>query len=135
IVDVLSGCGAALGKDAVLCIQCGYDTRTGKRRQTRRLAPVEQREPLPPVLAQVHLGLGFHYARLILYLLSNLGLLGLFLYASSNRPGPDVRPDMTIGVGAMAVVGLLVLQALLGIIGSTLCALVPAESGAKWVIL
>lgn len=129
------GCGAALGKDAVLCIQCGYDTRTGKRRQTRRLTPVEQREPLPPVLSQVNLGLGFHYAQLILYLLSHVGLLGLLLYALSNRPGPDGRPDITLGVGGMAVAGLFVLQAILGIIGSTLCALVPAESGAKWVIL
>ena len=35
----------------------------------------------------------------------------------------------------MAVVGLFLVQALLGIIGSALCALVPLESGAKLVIV
>jgi hypothetical protein len=29
-------CGAALGAGAVLCIECGYDLRTGKRRKTKK---------------------------------------------------------------------------------------------------
>ncbi len=34
-IERCPGCGAELGKSAVLCVMCGYDTRLGRRLKTR----------------------------------------------------------------------------------------------------
>ncbi len=34
------GCGATLGADAVVCVECGYNTRTGHKLQTARRKPL-----------------------------------------------------------------------------------------------
>src|SRR5262249_10547186 len=69
---VCPGCHRPLADDAVLCIECGYDLRVGKRRQMRRMARVVEREELPRTLELVKLGLGFYHARIVVFLLITL---------------------------------------------------------------
>src|SRR5262249_50679615 len=44
-------CGKAMAPDAVLCVECGFDRRTGRRRETRvRRLDQSWRTRLPPVV-------------------------------------------------------------------------------------
>jgi hypothetical protein len=128
------GCGRPLGEDAVLCINCGYDLRTGKRRQTRRTAKVVERDDLPRSLAQVSLGLGFYYARAVVFLLTAVLFLGLPLYGMSTRLDPR-QPDAVVLVASLAILVLGAVWLVLGIAGAVLCAFVPRDAGARWLIL
>jgi hypothetical protein len=134
------GCARELPAGAVLCIDCGYDSRTGRKRETvHALVPEEagpdspprkrnrRREPLPAGLARVQLGLGFHYARLVLTLLAILVLMGLMCYGVTVKPGAG---DPGLIVGGLATLGLVLLAAVLGILGSVLCLWVGRASGA-----
>jgi hypothetical protein len=128
------GCGRPLAADAVLCIECGYDLRTGKRRQTRHTARVVEREVLPRSLAQVRLGLGFGYARAVVFLLLVVLLLGVFLYARATALAPE-HPDTVILLASLAFLVLTAVWLLLGVAGAVLCAFVPRGCGARWLIV
>jgi hypothetical protein len=128
------GCGRPLAEDAVLCIECGYDLRTGKRRQTRRTARVVERDVLPRSLAQVRLGLGFSYARSVVFLLLVVLLLGVFFYARATALAPE-HPDTVILIASLAFLVLGAAWLLLGVAGAVLCAFVPRGCGARWLIV
>jgi hypothetical protein len=124
----------------VLCVACGYDRRTGFKRETvfalaedepgpdaPRRKRKRRREPLPPGLGKVQLGLGFHYARLVLTLLAVLVVMGLACYALTARARPD---DRGLFVGGLVALAILMLAAGLGVAGSVLCLWVGRESRA-----
>ena len=46
------GCGAAMEDDAVLCTNCGYDTRSGKALATQSVAASAKAPPIPHVSAK-----------------------------------------------------------------------------------
>ena len=129
---VCPGCGKELSVGAVLCIECGYDLRTGRKRDTVHALAEEQpgrcHESLPVGLGKVRLGLGFHYARLVLTLAAILVMMGLTCYEAMARPEAD---DPVQILGGLAAVGVALLAVGLGIVGSTLCLWVGRASGAR----
>jgi hypothetical protein len=138
------GCAKELAAAAVLCIECGYDVRTGQKRETVYAVTEEEpgpnaprrmrkrgREQLPAGLGKVQLGLGFHYARLVLTLLAVLVMLGLLCYGVTVRPRPD---DLGLVIVGLAAVGIAQLAAGLGLVGSVLCLWVGRGSRAWWFI-
>jgi hypothetical protein len=141
---VCPACGKALSATAVLCIDCGFDLRTGRMIETVRGPAAEESitdsarpkqnrhaEPLPAGLAKVRLGLGFHYARLVLTLLTVLVMMGLVCYGVAMR---SREPDSIAIVGWLTAGGIVMLAALLGIVGSILCLWVGRASRAWWFI-
>jgi hypothetical protein len=136
------GCGKDLAAGAVLCIECGYDVRTGHKRATvhavadeepEPAAPRQQRrrEPLPAGLGRVQIGLGFHYARLVLALLAVLVLMALTGYGVATGARAD---DPGLIVGGMAAAATVLLAAALGLVGSVLCLWVGRPSRAWGLI-
>jgi hypothetical protein len=138
------GCGKELAPAAVLCIDCGYDLRTGRKRATVHAGAEEgsdaearprkrkRHAPLPAGLATVRVGLGLHYARLVLTLLTFLALMGLVCYAAMTRAQVQ---DRGVAVGALATIAVGLLAALLGVVGSILCLWVGRASRARGFIL
>ncbi len=137
-------CGKELPAEAVLCIDCGYDLRTGRKRQTVHALAEEEAElvvprrkrkgrpePLPAGLGKVQLGLGFHYARLVLTLLAVLGIMGLLAYGMIFKPKAD-EPGLLIG--GLVALGIVLLAAVLGLAGSVLCLWVGRPSRAWGLI-
>jgi hypothetical protein len=130
-------CGKELAEGAVLCIECGYDLRTGRKRTTRHARAEEEPEPqprrklhvgpLPLGLSYVQLGLGFHYARLVLTLLVVLALMASIAYAGLTKAQPG---DLGLLVAALALIGLVLLAAVLGLLGSIFCLWVGRASRA-----
>jgi len=138
------GCGKELPAGAVLCIECGYDLRSGRKRETVHALAEEEpgpdaprrkrkrgRDLLPPGLGKVQLGLGFHYARLVLTLLVVLVLMGLMCYGVTTKAKPD---DPGLVIGGLAALGIALLAAVLGMVGSVLCLWVGRASRAWGVI-
>jgi hypothetical protein len=137
------GCGTLLQPRAVLCVGCGYDLRTGKRHETLRAArlgedeetgssaPARQRQHRTS-LAVVRVGLGFHQARMLLYLLG--GVL-LVLVTAFSAPTKGQQPGPLFLLLFFAALGLLGLQMVLGMVGSVLCFSVPAEARARGYIV
>lgn len=104
-------------------------------------------------LAMVNVGLGFHYARMILYFLCIFlattvlaGSWKAWTYHSSSAtppriawkgmlgPEPAQKPpvsELALLVGGFLAIGLVFLHTALGIIGSILCLWVPRESKAR----
>jgi hypothetical protein len=138
------GCGKNLAVGAVLCIECGYDLRSGRKRETVHALTDEEpppdtprrkrnprREALPAGFARVRQGLGFHYARLVLTLLGGLVVMGLLCYGWTVKPRPD---DPILAGGGWAALGIVSLAALVGLAGSVLCLWVGRVSRAWWFI-
>jgi hypothetical protein len=137
------GCGRSLPAQAVLCIECGYDLRTGGRRETVHALAVQAggpdalgarqtgRRELPAGFSVVQRGLGFHYARLVLTLLALLVLMGLVCYGATTKARAD---DEGLWIGGLAALGIVVLAALFGLVGSLLCLWVSGDSPAWWLI-
>lgn len=130
------GCGKELPAGAVLCIECGYDRRTRRKRETIHAQSEEEpdaprRKRLPAGLSKVQLGLGFHYARLVLLLLAVLVLLGLVCFGGTVRAWAAVP---VLVLGGLAALGIVLLAAVLGVVGSVLCLWVGRPSRAWWFI-
>ncbi len=120
------GCGAALGEQAVLCVQCGYDFRLGKARTTlvekgEGETPREQLRRQAASLPQVLRGLTLHAARILLSLLATALILGLTLYAATRRGVPTPEQVAWLELGLLGGVGVWLLGVLLGLVGSVLC--------------
>jgi hypothetical protein len=82
----------------------------------------------PVRLNRVGRGLGFHYARLVLFLLEIL----LFLVLGLLGVTPDSLPTRVLAMTlALVTFGIILLVPLLGLIGSILCLWVPPESAAR----
>jgi hypothetical protein len=84
-------------------------------------------------LERVNLGLGFHYARLVLFLLTTVLLVGLSVGVALVPRSPIVR--VLVVIGSLVTLGLFFLVPVLGLIGSILCLWVPKASKAKGLIL
>jgi hypothetical protein len=102
-----------------------------------RLARKDAAPTKRQALEKVHLGLSFHYARLVLLLISIVTLIGCAVF--SAMAAKEQKTVSTTGVLAIFTVlmtaGLSFVQPILGIVGSIFCLWVPAKSGAKGFIL
>jgi hypothetical protein len=124
------GCGAALGEQAVLCVQCGYDFRLGKARATvvehlKSETPQERRRRQVASFPQVLRGLILHAARILLRLLATVLIIGLTFYAASLEGVPTPGQRTFLEVGLLGGVGVGLLSEILGFAGSVLCLRLP----------
>jgi hypothetical protein len=106
----------------------GVDPLVGKK----DAAPTKRQ-----ALEKVHLGLTFHYARLVLLLVSVVTLIGCLVF--SAMAAKEQKVVSTTGVLAIVTIivtaALSLVQPILGMVGSMLCLWVPAKSEAKGFIL
>lgn len=123
-------CDRPMERGAVVCLHCGFNTSTGKRLKTR-VKRSAKKQALPQQLGRVRLGLAFHYARLVIFLVTPVVLiLAVILGAMGSAGGAMGR----VGAGAViAIVGILLILALLatpilGLVGSILCAWAPRRT-------
>jgi hypothetical protein len=92
--------------------------------------PGEQPPPPPmPELVWVDWGLGFHYARLPVFLLSVL--VGLLIAVLKDF----LDPEWVARIGLILVVGILLLSPVLGLVGSVLCLKFPREANVRPLLL
>ncbi len=100
-----------------------------RRHQRKRRRHRERRQGLE----KVNLGLGFHYARLVLLLVTLIGQLLVGAVAGVAVGNPNLVP--VVGVLTVLLLVSAGVQALLGIVGSIFCLAVPTASGARGIIL
>jgi hypothetical protein len=84
-------------------------------------------------MAKVRQGLGYHYARVVVYLLTIFVLCVSVVFGTFGKFIPAL--DALWGIGLALTVILLYFQPLLGLVGSILCLTVPHESGGKGYII
>jgi hypothetical protein len=82
----------------------------------------------------VRVGLGFHSARLVLYLLLLLVLIGGFLLSMALDDPKANEPPTVLAATLLVATGLMVLAPLSGLVGSVLCLAVPAAANARGVL-
>jgi hypothetical protein len=122
----------------------------GDRPRKKRRRPRAGEERAPRVntrgLEQVNLGLGFHYARIVIVLFGLLAMIAIMfaLGAMGARAAEAAKAGRTpnlAGLGVAVVLALIVSIAVnfvapaLGLVGSILCAFAPPQSEAKGFIL
>jgi hypothetical protein len=99
----------------------------------------ERTGPLPAGMNLVRLGLGFHYARMLINLVAMLFLMGLVCFESGSRMvNSPVASAASAGLGISGLIlfiALIFLLPLLGLIGSVLCLWVPRESKSRGVLI
>jgi hypothetical protein len=106
-------------------------SKKGKR---RRRPPIAHSDNIPWCMSLANLGLGFHYARLIVELVSIVvGLFGSMAVGLAMGT-PAMALGLAIVFGFLTVV-MSAVMAILGLTGSILCAWVPARSGARPLII
>jgi hypothetical protein len=86
-----------------------------------------------PGLRKVRQGLGYHYARVVIYLTTIFVLSVSVAFGSMATSFPALEEIW--GVGLVLTVILLYMQPVLGLVGSILCLEVPPESSAKNFII
>jgi hypothetical protein len=84
-------------------------------------------------MGKVRQGLGYHYARVVVYLLTIFVICISVAFGTIGEFIPALHQVPAIGL-ALTVI-LLYLQPLLGLVGSILCLTVPQESGGKGFII
>lgn len=109
------------------------EPRARRRRPRERLNVQDRLQGL----SVVNVGLGFHYARLLVYLVSILIWMATILIAGLS--GAAQSGD-TLGLlrflEVVLIIGMLIVTPLLGLAGSILCLWVPGGSGARpWISL
>jgi hypothetical protein len=126
-----------------------YDDEPITKRRTRRNRRGRHERVDTKGLDKVNLGLGCHYARMVLVLFSAagmiLGMIGAFFGAASalgqagagNTEGAGGNAGLAIALILLVIVGVTIrfIVPLLGLVGSILCMWVPARSGAKGLII
>jgi hypothetical protein len=95
----------------------------------------EEETPLTeyPGMAKVRQGLGYHYARVVVLLLTIFVLCVSYAFGTFAEIIPVLHEIS--GVGLLLTIILLYLQPLLGLVGSILCLAVPPQSGARGYII
>jgi hypothetical protein len=123
-------------------------SKVRKKRKRPRAGEERPRRVSTRGLDTVNIGLGFHYARMVVILFGLLGMIVLLFAAAAagaraagaakaGRPAdPDVAGLVIVVVLALCVtIALNFVAPLLGLVGSILCSFAPAQSGAKGFII
>ncbi|GEM_PF-6721672 len=131
------GCNKLMLKEAVVCIHCGLNVKTGQRLQTKIKKSV-QKERRADKWTRVRLGLAFHRARLIIFLFTPVFLI--FASVVGGMASGAGRGAGLVGGALVVIAGLVLLAALLvtpilGIIGSVLCAWVPKKTARTLILV
>lgn len=127
---VCPGCGSAVNPDAAICVQCGTDLRSGKKRGTTKITQATDtvhETPASAVRTKVT-GVG-----LLIHGLGYLGMMaGIALFfigtwkAASDSPLGDT---LLMFAGFSFIAGLPML-----VLGPFLCLAVPKEAGLMYLI-